>query len=226
MNITKIFRVFMLLSLFFTFPAYGQTSPSSSASTFGDNAREALIKALKAKLNARSYRIKVDQVATVGKMHNTQEGDYVAPDRLRVISEASMDGRSGKQEMIVIGQQAYSKNPGGKWQKTHIDPQKLEFARMRDQILIENLSKAEDSFVKFSGGVQDGMQAFVYGQTVAAGPKLVTRGKTTTWVSVADGFPYKVELVAETDFYGEPMSLKSTTTYYDYNADIKIEAPM
>jgi hypothetical protein len=224
MNTAKIFRVLLVLSLSFTSPAYGQVSPS--ASKFGDNAREALIKALTAKLNAKSYRIRVEQVATVGQMHNTQMGDYVAPDRLRVIIEASLDGRSSKREMIVIGQQAYLKTPEGKWQKTQIDLQKLEFARLRDQILIDNLSKAEDSFVKFSGGVQDGMQAFVYEQTIEVEPKLVTRSKTTWWVRVADGLPHKEEIVADTDFYGKPLNLKSTTTYYDYNADIKIEAPL
>ena len=213
------------MSLSFSLPACARTS-SLATVKFGDNAREALIKALKAKLDARSYRMKLVQVSSVG-MSSTQEGEYVAPDRYHLTAEASMNGRSsGKQEMIVVGQQAYAKTPGGKWQKAQVDPQKLEFMRSRDQMLLENLSKSPDDYVKFSGGVQDGMQAFVYEQTIAADPKILTRGKTTTWVGTADGLPRKVEIVADTDFDGKPLTLTSTTTYYDYNADIKIEAPL
>lgn len=226
MNEAKIFRLFLLLTLCFALPACGRTSPSAAATKFGDNARQALIKALQAKLDARSYRMKMEQSSTVG-MSNTQQADYVAPDRYRVSVEMRMNGReSGKQEMIVVGQQGYSKTPEGNWRKIQIDPQQLEFARVRDRMQIENLNKAKDADVKFSGGAQDGMQAFVYEQSVTAAPKTVMRSKTTTWVGIADGLPRKVELVADTDFDGSQQSIKVTTTYYDYNAGIKIEAPM
>lgn len=215
-----------MLATCFTFPACGQTSPSAKATKLGDNARAALIRALQAKLDAKSYRMKVEQSSNLG-MSNTQQADYVAPDRYRVTVEMRMNGReSGKQEMIVAGQQAYSKTAEGKWQKIQVDPQRLEFARARDRMQIENLNKAQDADVKFSGGVEDGMQAFVYEQSLAASPKITTRTKTTTWVGIADGLPRKVEIVADTDFEGSPQSLKLTTTYYDYNADIKIEPPL
>lgn len=226
MNTTKIFRVFVLIGLTLSFPAGGSALPPRAASTFGDGAREALIKALTAKLNARSYRIKQVQTTNVG-LSITQGVDYVAPDRYHVIAEAGTDARKGaRQEMILIGQRAYSKTPAGTWQETQIDLQKLEMTRARDRMLIENLRKAQDADIKFSGGVQDGMQAFVYEQTIAAAPKIVTRSRTTTWVGVADGFPRKVEIAADTDFDGRALSLKSTTTYYDYNADIRIKAPL
>jgi outer membrane lipoprotein-sorting protein len=225
MNTTKIFRVFLLVGLSFSFPLCAETASRARLKS-ADNARDALVKALKAKLDAGSYRMKLVQVSNVG-MSSTQEADYVAPDKYRVVAEMSTgNGNSGRQEMIVVGQQAYSKTPEGKWQKTEIDPKKLEFIRLRDQTLIENLSKAQAVEVKFSGGVRDGLQAFVYEQTVASTPKIVTRGKTTIWVSAADGFPRKMELVADTNFHGTLMNLKSTTTYYDYNADIRIEAPL
>lgn len=226
MNTTKIFRVFLLIGLTLSFPGGGSALPPRAASTFRDSAREALIKALTAKLNARSYRMKQVQTTNVG-LGNTQQADYVAPDRYHFIAEANTGARNGaRQEMILIGQRAYSKTAGGTWQETQVDPQKLEMTRMRDRMVIENLRKAQDADIKFSGGVQDGMQAFVYEQTIRAAPKIVTRSRTTTWVGVADGLPRKLEITADTDFDGRALTLKSTTTYYDYNADIRIEAPL
>jgi hypothetical protein len=225
MNTTKIFRAFVLFGLSFSFPALDKAGTPATFNS-GKNARDALVKALKAKLDAKSYRIKVVQFGEGGRK-STQQADYVAPDRYNVTTEVKMgDWNSGRQEMIVVGQYAYSKTAGGKWQRLKVDPQKLEFARVRDRMLIENLSKAKDINVEFSGGVQDGLQAFVYQQTIAAEPKIVTRSKTTIWVGAASGLPQKMEIVADTNFDGKLLRIKSTTNYYDYNADIRIEAPM
>jgi hypothetical protein len=56
-------------------------------------------------------------------------------------------------------------------------------------------------------------------------PAIPAHNQTKTWISVKDGFPYKIESDAGTTYQGKAVTLKTTTTYSEYNADIKIALP-
>lgn len=196
----------------------GQTEPSLKP-------REALVSAMRAKLNAKSYRLKVVQSHPM--MKSAIEGDYVAPDRFRMVGETTVENRqSGKREMVFLGKDAFIKSPGGNWQKQEVDPQKVEFTRWRDEMLIENLAKASDNEVIFVGRDElEGAPMFVYQHSFGGTSDAATGSKTKTWVGVKDGLPYKIEM----DAWVSPdqrMTVKTTTVYFDYNANIVIEPPM
>ena len=189
--------------LSFTLSACGKSLPSATSQPSG-NPREALIKALRARLEAKSYRLNVIQTGT-GGMHSTQGGEYIAPDKYHITARMSLGGRdSGPQEMIVIGTDAYMRPAGGEWRRTQIDPKQLELTRTRDQALIENLSKTKDEEVKFLGQENlNGSQTFVYQYSFAGLPEVPGRSQTKTWVGVSDGLPHKVEMDAETAYQGK-----------------------
>lgn len=183
--------------------------------------RAALIKALKAKLNAKSYRTKMTLEALTGVV-NTTEIEYVAPDKYRMISGLMHDG--GKGETIAIGLDLYRKAPDGKWRKERLKQEDADFSRALDQLFIENLGKKNDSFVRLGERV-DGLQAYIYEESVSE-QDAMTRTQTTTWVDVTDGLPHKVEMDTESSFRGTAITSKTTIIYSDYNTDIKIVVPM
>jgi len=195
--------------------------------------REALLAAMTARRDARSYRIKVAQASVIG--NTLIEGDYVAPDRYRSVAEKTIGDRSsGKQEVIVVGRDSYVKTTDGGWRKEELDPKKTEFYsertelyRERDEMLIQNLAKAPDSAITFVGRDElEGRPMFVFQHGFEGAPGLPGSSRTKTWVGVKDGFPYKIELESRVSYNGREFSTKTTTTYSDYNADISIEPPI
>ncbi|HKP12704.1 MAG TPA: hypothetical protein VJZ91_11355, partial [Blastocatellia bacterium] len=67
----------------------------------------------------------------------------------------------------------------------------------------------------------DGKPMTVYQYTLrnVMGMDITSRSKA--WISAADSLPHRIE--SETDLKGK--TSKATITYFDYNADIKIEPP-
>jgi hypothetical protein len=188
--------------------------------------REVLIQALTAKLNAKSYRMKVVQLGA-GGMNSVFEVEYVAPDSYHAIAEVSAGSRnSGRQELVMVGKDAYSKTADGAWQRAQIDAQRMELTRWRDQMLIENLTKAQDSDAELVGREElNGMAMLIVQHSFSGAPSIPAHNRTKSWISVKDGFPYKIESDAGATYQGEAVSVKTTTTYTDYNADIKIVLP-
>jgi hypothetical protein len=91
----------------------------------------------------------------------------------------------------------------------------------RDPKMLDELEKTAD--VKLVGpDTLDGvpMLVYQYTQTNPMGMKLKSTSKT--WLSVADGLPRKTE--TEGEFNGA--KTKMLMTMSDYNADIKIDAPL
>jgi hypothetical protein len=188
--------------------------------------REVLIQALTAKLNAKSYRMKVVQLGA-GGMHSVFEVDYVAPDSYHAIAEMSTGSRnSGRQELVMVGKDAYQKAADGNWQRAQIDAQRIGLTRWRDQTLIENLTKAQDSDVELVGREElNGMAMLIVQHSFSGTLSIPAHNRTKTWISVKDGFPYKVESDAGATYQGQEVKVKTTTTYTDYNADIQITLP-
>jgi hypothetical protein len=201
-------------------------TPLAAQSDLAVKPREALLSAMRARLNAMSYRAKVVQSSTIGI--TIMEVDYVAPDRYRGVGEATLDGRaSGKLEAILVGKDGYSRPAGGEWKKEATNPKMMELFARRDEMLIQNLARASDDAVILVGREElDGLPMFVFQHSFGGAPGLPAHSRTKTWVGVNDGLPHKMEMESSITYDGKLFTVKTTTTYHDYNADIKIEPPM
>jgi hypothetical protein len=224
MKISRRQKVLWLVSSALVVVSY-YSNAASLQSTSDTSPRERLLQAMTAKFNAKSYRMKVVQVNEM--MNSVMEGEYEAPDKIHVIGESIVMGRSsGKQEMILTGKDAYRKLQNGTWQKTEVDPQRMELTRARDQMLIDSLMRADNAAVKLIGEEElNGSPMFILQRSFAGTPPIPGYSHTKTWIGVKDGFPYKEESDAGATYNGKSISVKTTTTYSDYNAAIKIIRP-
>ncbi len=191
------------------------TNPTTTAAvTAGANPREELDRAIKAQLNARSFRMRmVPAPGSGGAARVTIESEYVNPDRSRF--------RMGPMEMVMIGGDIYTKMPGAAWTKSGDASDPDEAARFSNQVLADSLKHLRD--VTFVGtDALEGSPMRVY-RYVFDDPNV---GRTTSkiWIGASDDLPRKVE--SETEVAGEPKKMEVVMTFYDYNADIKIEPPM
>jgi hypothetical protein len=93
-------------------------------------------------------------------------------------------------------------------------------------MLIENLAMDSDSNVAFVGRDElQGHPMFVF-QHSLGGLHDLASSRTKTWVGVKDGFPYRIETEARVTPERNEFAVKTTTSFYDYNAHITIEPPM
>ena len=118
------------------------------------------------------------------------------------------------------------------WRKTEINSgettQATTIARMAQQFratdVEQRMTKYED--VRFVGHeALDGSPALVY-QFKLKGAEGQSSGKI--WISASDGLPRKIENDGGmgTNSNGGTSKSKLVVTYYDYNANIKIEPPI
>lgn len=169
------------------------------------NPVQGLLTAFKGLGGVKSFRAKI---STTGLPGGTQDSDLemVLPDRFHMTTS--------KLEMILIGKTMYIKT-GTKWQKL---TQNIDLSAVDAKKLEAELGISKD--VKLVGtDVIDGTPTFVYQYTttIKGPPARTTTSKV--WVGMADNLPRKRET--------EPKAgQKTTTTYYDYNANITINAPM
>lgn len=227
MKVRVEIKSFLLMCLVASLAIGGVSYPSAQSKP--NAPREALLTAMRAQLNAKSYRAKEVQTGTgedVGIGYITM-GNYVAPDKYHASVERSL-GSSGRSEVILLGGVAYSKKAGGEWQEKQVEPQRmeLEFARLRHAGLIDNLSGARNVDVKLAGQEElDGSMMLIY-QYSFSPPETVMKLHNRVWVGVGDGLPHKIEVKWGTTQKGLKFAFKTTTTFFDYNADIVIRAPM
>lgn len=226
---SKIFRLLFCL----TFVAVTCNGDLIAQSKPGPNPREALLTALKAQNNAKSYRLKEVNVSYGSGVGGRVElgfitnADYVAPDKYHAIIETAKGGDKG--EAILFEGAGYGKPPGGIWQKKQVDSQRMdrEFAMRRHEGLIERLAKAKNAEVRLAGQevfVGSKMSVFVYSYSDAG--EIGVRMQTKVWVGVADGLPYKTEVVTRMRLDKLVFILTITTTFFDYNANLVIEPPV
>jgi len=210
-----------------SFAAFGnslkKTEPGNMQIAESDNPREVFKKALSASQGVKSYRVRIE-VPSVSKVVTIME--YALPDRVRI---------SEKDEVTLwIGNNSYHKQGRSLWEKYPIKTsdrsmwsKNLEKESVLSVIaipaivledLIKNLAQTED--IKFIGQeTVDGIPTLAYQQTMRS-----TTGTypMKTWISVADGLLRRWEF--ECGLLGAT-PLLINYTYYDYNADIKIEPP-
>jgi hypothetical protein len=210
--------------------AGGNSAPASPEGGGGGGGRAAIIsaddkpldvmtKAMRAQLDAKSYRAHVTSTLD-GGTPNKMIIEYVAPDRYRMVNDVQVGGRGVSQEFIIVGNGSYLKAPNGQWIKSPVDASEI-VKGFRDPKMLDELAKTAD--VKFVGpDTLDGapMLVYQYTQVNPMGLKMTSTAKT--WLSVADGLPRKTE--TEGEFSGK--KTKTLVTISDYNSDIKIESPV
>lgn len=181
--------------------------PPTATSAPSINPLDALTKAYRAWAGVKSFRSKM---TTTGVTTGTQEMtlEVVMPDRFHMV---------GKQfEAIIIGATFYMK-VGTQWQKTTL-PKGLDFSLADIKKILAELGATTQ--VKLIGpDVLDGAPMLVYEYTTTIKTPTTTTVTSKVWVAVADGLPRKMESLSKS-------GIKTVATYYDYNANITIKAPV
>jgi len=213
-------------------PGANSATTSGQAQASGDP-HEDLKKAFTAQLAAKSFRYRMNfESSFLSGSH--VESEFVAPDRYHVtiIGQSSVPGREIQQEMIITGKDTFMKVGDMPWRKTEANSSETTMvttiARMAQQFratdVEQRMTKYED--VRFVGPeTLDGSPALVY-QFKLKGTGGQSSGKI--WISTTDGLPRKIENDggAGTNSNGGTTKSKLVVTYYDYNANIKIEPPI
>lgn len=201
----------------------GSTGGGSGATAISasDQPLDVMTKAMRAQLDAKSFRARVTSSAANGPA-NKMVIEYVAPDRYRMVSEGQSGGENKVpgQEFIIVGKTTYIKGPNGQWAKAPFDMGEMVKA-FRDPKVLDELAKTAD--VKYVGAeTLDGVPMLIYEYTQNNPMGLNLKSQAKTWLSVADGLPRKTE--TEGVFNG--VKTKTLMTLSDYNSDIKIESPL
>jgi hypothetical protein len=182
--------------------------PANTA-TASANPQDDLITATKAQFDAKSFRARMVMSLSDGRT-SSRLGEFVAPNRFHMVTDHD--------EAIVVGDATYRREPGKPWQRLPIDVGQI-VADFRNSSAIDELRKAD---VKFVGAeVLDGVSTLVYQFTTTNTLGMNVTSVCKTWVGAADHLPRKIEV--EADF--NSTKAKTTNTYYDYDADIRIEPP-
>ena len=183
-----------------------------------DKPLDVLTKAIRAQLDAKSYRARMEMSASPGGASKMLV-EYASPDRYHVVRDATAGEPNSRLEYIIIGKETHVKAGDGPWTKFPADMGSM-INSLRDPKIVEELTKGAD--MKFVGpDTLDGEPMLVYQYTLDNVGGLAVKSVTKTWVSIADGLPRKSE--SDGEFQGN--KTKTVARMSDYNADIKIELP-
>jgi TonB family protein len=207
-----IICAFLLIAVVSTYSAVGgipeNTALSHSQISSADNPREALKKTAYASRSVKCLRVRIGIAGASPEAAVIVE--CVLPDRQHMIQK--------NEEMIVVGHDAYRKEGTGPWRR---------FTGMMlgaDHDSLEESFKAIDKAdeVDLIGRESvDGVPTLVYRRTSYPGPNKTSPITTRLWIGEADGLLRK----SEADGCVGSKTVTVVSTYYDYNADIKIERP-
>ena len=187
--------------------------------------RADVTKAMRASLAAKSYRSRMVTSSSSGS-NQTMTAEFVAPDRMRMTMEMDRPGRGTvKSERIIIGKEAYVRVGDAPWQKDPMGMGDL-LSQFRDPKAIDAI--AEKAEVKYLGTeTLNGAPMLVYQYTIKdlLGPG--KDGVSKIWIGATDSLQHQLESESDVDPLntGKMIHSKVTATFYDYNADIKIETP-
>ncbi len=194
-------------------------SSSAVVISADDKPLDVVLKAMRAQLDAKSYRAHVTSSTSKGT-NSTMVVEYVAPDRYRMTRKSRAGAKSFDMEYVIAGGGMYVKGPNGQWVKSPIDAGEMIKA-FRDPKMIEELTETAD--VKLVGpDMLEGMPMLVYQYTQTNPLGINLKSIAKTWLAVADGLPRQTE--TEGEFEG--MKTKTLVRISDYNSDIKIESPV
>src|SRR5687768_4409519 len=210
-----------------TVPSGGGAAETPGADTktakASSDPRGALAESLNSMLAAKSYRARVVSSSPQGATNVVAE--FVAPDRFHLTTELERPNHgSSTLETIVVGKDTYVKMDTEPWRKFPANLGDM-ISKFRDPKVVAELSKGAD--VKFIGTeTLDGMPTFIYQYSFNSPEYKDFKGSTKTWVAASDNLPRKTETEGEMNVNGKPVMTKTTITYSDFGADIKIDPPI
>jgi hypothetical protein len=199
--------------------------PATNAPPSGGNgALDVILNAQRAQMTAKSFRS--HSVTTTGDGKTTTIiTEYVAPDRLRLTTQAS-DG--GTNDMIIIKGQGTWQLVNGKWTKSGFDLSTTAFLFL-DPKNLEQLKQGIDiGQIQLVGAdLLDGKPMFVYQYNIdlksagAGGTDL--KGTYKIWIGATDSRAYKLE--GDTDSIVSKGSKVHTLITFEYDVPLTIEPP-
>ena len=216
---------FLLCCVILGFVSCSRAIPVGLRTSTSDNldARASLTSAIKSMLAAKSYRARVESTTSTGTISTTAI-EFVAPDHFHLTRESNTPGHAAiKTETIVVGDESWMKMGDAPWQRF---PANLSEAikQFRNPDVINEIVKSVD--VKIIGtDVLDGTQTTIYQYTLGSPDNKEFSTIAKTWVA-GDGLPRKTESEGDLTLGNKQVHTKSIITYYDYEADIKIEKPL
>jgi hypothetical protein len=153
------------------------------------------------------------------------EGDYVGPDSHAFTNSFSFAGLSGRQDVVIIGEQAWFREGSGAWRATSIDDPDIAGALdlssadpefLYDREFIDDL-RSLDSEREVVEGVstrryhipRESLEALgaLLGEDFLAGSEGLDEFEFTVWLEEETGMLVRGELVATAspEFFGEPL---------------------
>lgn len=230
-TVGRVLILLMLLAGPTHSPAFSQQQKRLREKQPSGEARKALLASMTALFNAKSFHFKEVQ-ANSGEGLETRvvnTGVFLTPDKYRATTDMNLLGNAATVEMVVVGEEIFLKKSGGQWEKESADAARIarEFAKIRNNGLLENLLKAKDrdvtrvGTVKLDGEAHD-LYQFFYTATVDTPIKV----RNKVWVRLSDGLPSKIETHFNTNTGGLRFTMSTTTSYSSYNEPIEIRAPI
>ena len=226
MNTLSKWQIPVLCGLLLAAAACSSRSTTAPMTASADP-RADVTKAMRASLAAKSYRSRMVTTSSSGS-NRTMTAEFVAPDRMRMTMEIDMPGRGAvKRETIIIGKETYIRVGDAPWQKNPMGMGMGDLlSQFRDPKAIDAI--AEKAQVKYLGTkTLNGAPMLVYQYTIKdlLGPG--KDGVSKIWIGATDNLQHQVESESDVDPLntGKMIHSKVTSTFYDYNADIKIETP-
>lgn len=160
-------------------------------------------------MKAKSYH-SVVQTKTVQAMAET-EVKYIAPNKFHIINKMP----NMKSEMIAIGNDSYNRINDGKW--TKVPPDKsFNVEEMRGKMTEGAIASMKD-FEFVGKETLDGKDTFVY----KFNSDYNGQSSSKIWISADSGLPLKVD--TDGSYNGTKLQM---SIIYDYDKEIKIEAPI
>jgi hypothetical protein len=161
-------------------------------------------------MEVRSFRVRME--FSYSGRDNTRTVEFAAPDRFHMTGDNN--------EVIIVGPATYMKGRNGAWQKVPMDVNAM-IQSFRDPQVIDEVRKSTNA--KFIGpDTLDGSPMLVYQYTTSNAFGTNSTSTTKSWISASDGLPRRLEIDGEIN----SAKARAVNTYYDYNAEIKIEPPM
>ena len=214
---------FFLCCLILGFVACSRAIPVGLHASATSDARGDLTKAMRSMLAAKSYRARVESTTSNGTTSVTTI-EFVAPDHFHMTRESTTPGHPTiKTETIGVGDETWMKMGDAPWQRF---PANLSdtIKQFRNPEIIDQIAKSVKVEV-VGTDVVEGTKTTIFQYTLGATDNKDFNANAKTWVGVGDELPRKTESESDLNLGGKQIHTKSTITYYDYGADIKIDKP-
>jgi hypothetical protein len=185
---------------------------------------ETVVDAAIRKLYARSFRSRGVTTSFFGT--SSQEMAYVGADRYQIVSNfENKKGIKSVEEMIVIGKDVFTKK-AGQWKKQDEGSSPEDSARTNDQVkeLADRNLVVKSVGSDTIGGL--GMKVYEVKYTVNEEVDISVK----FWIGDEDKLLHRMQTTAKglpgEEPVEESIEVISTIDFYDFGADIKIEAPV